>query len=686
MNFRIVPALAGVMLLTGAVAVAQTSEEATARLPAVVVVAPTVGESLEGQTVPVSITVISSNEVNQSQIRDVRDLTGYVPNLSATDSGAHSFGDVFGVRGMVNTRFFSDPALVLYVDDVPYGNAYSFSTKLYDVDSIMVLSGPQGSVFGKNSEAGVINIVTRQPAGERLHMDGGVSFGSYNEQDYRAAISAPLVKDVLSFGIAGDFTQRDGFLHNTNLDSHPDDLQSFNGRGTLRWTPADDWEITFGVTGEKDKDGVERIASLSSAPFRIASGFDGDTQINADSESVRVRHPMACGTITSITARRYWELDPLTLDLDFTPADFGSATVKRSQEQWTQELRFQEPPDMENWKWLAGLFFATSDSRGNDARSFFVFPPGFTVNEQTKFTLDEDNYAAFGQVTYTAWEKLDLTFGSRFDYTVKSIDRTKTSTLGPVPKTSDDQGYFNAAPKFTVDYRVTDTVMFYGSTGLGFKPGGFSAFIDPPSSPTYDTEQAWSSEIGVKTMWCEQKVVANLALFWSDIHDYQVEQSVPNSTDLTIVNAPEVTSRGVELELTALPCPGLQLQAAFGYTDAYFVRFKDSTNLSGNQVPFVPEYTLRLDAQYKHRSGLLGEIEWLAFGKTYYDAANSANYEQSSYGVLNARVGFEYKQFGIYVFGNNLTDTKYYSNITTELNAGVPGEPETVGIMATLKY
>lgn len=269
------------------------------------------------------------------------------------------------------------------------------------------------------------------------------------------------------------------------------------------------------------------------------------------------------------------------------------------------------------------------------------------------------------------------------------MHRTKTSTFGPVPPRDRDEDFFNLAPKLTLDYRFTDSVMAYGSTGLGFKPGGFTAFLDPPTSPEYDTELVWASEIGLKSTYWDDKLTTRVALFYHDIWDYQVERTITGTTDLTIFNAPEVQSLGAEVELIARPLRGLELSGAFGYTHSEFVRYKDpltSANLEGNRTPYSPEFTALLAAQYKHRLGLLGRIEWLIVGDTFYDEANTSHFRQSTYGLLNARLGYEREQFAVYLFGKNLTNTRYFTNKIVDLNAGIPGEPATVGVMASLRY
>jgi iron complex outermembrane receptor protein len=224
---------------------------------------------------------------------------------------------------------------------------------------------------------------------------------------------------------------------------------------------------------------------------------------------------------------------------------------------------------------------------------------------------------------------------------------------------------------------------------LGFKPGGFTPFIDPPQSPKFGTETLWASEIGVKSAWLAGKLTANVALFYYDVTDYQVEQFAPVGFDIIVANAKKARSVGAELEVTTRPAAGWELSAFAGYTDARLERFTDpftGATAHDTHPPFAAEFNAGLSAQYKDKSGLLGRIAYAAVGDTFHDAANTSAFKQSAYGLLNARVGFEREHFGIFLFGENLTDTEYFSKKIPPLNGGAPGRPQMLGVMLVARY
>ncbi|MCX7915824.1 MAG: TonB-dependent receptor, partial [Verrucomicrobiae bacterium] len=291
--------------------------------------------------------------------------------------------------------------------------------------------------------------------------------------------------------------------------------------------------------------------------------------------------------------------------------------------------------------------------------------------------------------TWTVSERLDLTAGMRLDYVVRTLQRTVTANLPPVPPVAAEADFFTAAPQLGLQYEVISNVVVYGRSTLGFKPGGFSAYINPPASPRFATERNWVSEMGTRSTWLDDRLGVNAALFYSIIWDYQVERTAPNLVDLAVYNAPRVTVYGAELELQARPLDGLELTAAAGVIDSEFDKFTDpgsGLNLAGRRTAYVPQFTATVAAHYRHRTGWFGRIEYQAIGRTYYDETNTPLLAQNSYNLLHARLGWETNHLRFAVFGQNLTDTAYYVRKIADLIAGVPGWPRVVGVQLELRF
>jgi len=181
---------------------------------------------------------LSGERLEAGGITSLPELRRAVPNLAQSNGGLRSYGDNYVIRGLGNTAFLSDPAVALYVDDVPFGNVIGYMTDLLAIDRVEVHRGPQGTRFGKNAEAGVINLVTRQPT-DRFEFEASASAASFDTEGYRASALGPLVKGALRFDVAGQYTTSDGFIRNTYLGSHADSREGVNGRAALHWSASD---------------------------------------------------------------------------------------------------------------------------------------------------------------------------------------------------------------------------------------------------------------------------------------------------------------------------------------------------------------------------------------------------------------------------------------------------------------
>ena len=634
---------------------------------------------------PTAATTVPEKLLERRVIHSVVDLWRAVPNLTQAHAGLRSLSDNYSIRGIGNTEFLSAPAVVLYVDGAPFGNNVTYTTDLLDVTGVDVYRGPQGSRFGKNAAAGAINIITRQPT-ERFGAQGSVSSSSFNTQQYRASARGAAVEDKLFYSVAAQYGTSDGFIDNTYLNSHADQREAANARGSVRWTPGKDWDVSFTATMDRFRDGLG-IVSLAGDPRATTSDVDGRIDADANSQSVRVRGVLRGMAVTSVTTRRDYRLDPFLLDPDFSPFPGNTGVITYKQPQWTEELQVRPATRSDRGDWLAGLFLSTSTTEIGRTLDFFV-PPSGSGSDVVRSEETAQTYALFGEYTGTLRPGWTLTAGLRLDQSPRQMHRTRTSSFGSPPPVDADESFFNAAPKLTLAWQVRDEVLLYGSTGLGFKPGGFSGFIDPPASPRFDTETTWANEIGAKSRYLGGRLTANLALFYYDVTDYQVEQQTPTGLEFVIANAPEARSAGVELEMSALPASGWELSGFMGYTDARLNRYTDlfsGVTVHDTRAPFVAELNGGAAVQYQHATGLFARVDGNVVGETFYEAGNSAAFRQPAYGLLSARVGFERGHIAVVLFGENLSESEYFLKKIPPLNAGAPGPPQRFGVTVTAR-
>lgn len=644
---------------------------------------PSIVEAERLEDEPSAVSVISPETIEIFQSQNFSDLSGIVPGFNVVSADSRGYGQVVGMRGSTNTLFFGPPALGLTIDDVPLGDAYSYPSELLQLSEIRVYRGPQGPNFGRNGPAGMVEMTTPRPSETHSSSLTG-EFGSYNHLGFHLQSLGPLAGDF-SYSLQLFHDERDGYIRNTFLQDETDDRQASGGLLNLFWNPDQDTELRLRFYAEGINDGSQRLSSLFSPDmFNDSSDFRGSTDLERYQLSLHGRKDLSWGRVEAITSFQTWELDPSTVDLDlsFPNALNGFADsrsrIVQDQDMISNEIRFSSTEDA-SLRWRAGLFQMAIQNDGLASRQLF---PGFV--EDTRFSIDQFNLASFGNLTWQAAEKVAVDAGLRIDYHESEINRVQSDPIPGDDIVRGDQDHVFASPVLGVTYSALPSLDLFLRSGLGNKPAGFSAYSDNPNLARYDRETNWSNEIGLQYDCPDHRVRAGVRAFWDQIDDYQFNQSVPGSTDFIILNADEVTSRGVELDLAWSPVERLTLRGSVGYVDAQFDSYLDpftpGVSYNGNQVPFVPEYTGSIGVRYDFKCGFYAQTSARASGPTSYDAANTSGFTQDSYVVLDAEIGYTHERFNVALYARNLLDEEYYTFINPQIFAGSPGTPQIVGL------
>ena len=660
--------------------------------------APTIVEAERIEDEPAAVSVISRQSLELFQARSFSDLTGIVPGFNVVSADSRGYGQVVTMRGSTNTLFFGPPALGLTIDDVPLGNAFSYPSELLDFEEVRVYRGPQGPNFGRNGPAGMVEMFTPRPS-EKFAGSFTTEYGSYDHIGLGLQTSGPLGGDF-SHTLQLFHDQRDGYVRNTFLGDEADDREATGGLFNLFWNPSDDFELRLRYYTEHVNDGSQRLSSLLSPdPFNDASDFRGVTDLERHQFSIHSRKDFDWGKMETISSYQTWDLDPSTVDLDLTngttpwivfggtplagfPADARSS-ITQSQDLFSNEIRFSSPEESA-LRWQAGLFQMWIDNEGTAVRTTVV--PGLfpTVNDNTRFDIEQLNLATFGNVTWQMNDSLALDAGLRIDYHETEIDRVKRDITTATDTVQASRDEWFVSPVLGLTYSVTPTVDWFVRSSIGNKPSGFSAYVDAANGPGYDRETNWSNEIGLQYENPDQDLRIGLRGFWDQIDDYQFNQSVPGSTDFAIVNADEVASRGIELDLAWTPVERLTVRSSIGYVNAEFDSYTDpftpGANFNGREVPFVPEYTGSAGVRYDFEGGFFVQTTVRVAGSTNYDAANTGAFTQDAYALWDAEIGYATERFTIALFGRNLLDEEYYSFINPQIVAGSPGDPQLFGL------
>lgn len=645
---------------------------------------PTIVEAERIKDEPSAVSVISRESLDLFQATTFSDLSGIVPGFSVVSADSRGFGQVVVMRGSTNTLFFGPPALGLSIDDVPLSDAYAYPSELLKLSQVKVYRGPQGPYFGLNGAAGMVEMFTSRP-GDKPSTSLEAEYGSYNHFGFNLESSGPLGAN-LSYTLQLFHDQHDGYIHNNFLNDETDDRQADGGLVNLFWNPSKDFELRLRFYAEHIHDGSQRLSSLFSPdPFTDSSDFRGSTDLQRYQWSLHSRKDFNWGKIETISSYQRWNLDPSTVDLDLSfPNPFNvfadaRSNIVQSQDLVSNEVRFSSPDDASALRWRAGLFQIWTRNDGDATRQLF---PGFI--EDTRFSIDQLDLASYGNVTWKATDRIAVDAGLRLDYSEAAMARTKTD---PIPGDSVVNGSaeeWYVSPVLGLTYTVSPAVNVFVRSSLGNKPGGFSAYSDNPALAQFDREENWSNEIGLQYDCPANHLRVGLRGFWDQIHNYQFNESVPLSTDFVTLNADQVTSKGVELDMAWAPVEQVTVRGSFGYVDAVFDSYNDpfapGVSYDGKKVPFVPEYTGSLGLRYDFKNGFYVQTAARVSGTTNFDTTNASLFTQNAYVVWDAEIGYATDHFSVALFGRNLLDEQYYSFINPQIFAGSPGDPQVFGV------
>ena len=603
-----------------------------------------------------------------------------VPNTTINAAGANSFTDVYSIRGLANTPNFSKQAVTLYVDGVPSSSTFTNFPELGELEQVTVFRGPQGDFFGKNSQAGIVEMRTIVPDAT-LAVSTTASMGSYDFGSAEVLVAGPVVANRAFAKIEAGYLTRDGFLENTFLGTRPDFQEHIFARGTLRLAPANDWEILFSAEIHDARDGVQRFVPLFAPdPFRVAFDFDGRTNIQGNVEALVVSHTLDIDRLTFISSRRDWNLEPYEADFDYSPAPIVRGKFELGQEQFAQEIRFESTESDGPWRYRVGLF---ADRVLSDGTEVFAFP-GFS--KEIAFQDNESEFAVFGRATWRLGHGFEVTGGMRVAYDAESIARTRRVSFTPDTTFHSHRSEWNLQPRIAFAYHWSPQTTAYLDSTYGYKNGGFSFLETDPRLASFERERVWSNELGLRTTCLDRRLEFRCAAFVNRVEDYQVERPAVGP-DITVFNAPRVLSWGGEMEITVKPVKGFRARATLGYIRSEFHEYDDpftGVSYRGKRTPFSPELTATLETRYSFR-GMFVQVEVIASGETFYDEANTAAMREGPHAQCNARVGYESGRFAIAIYCDNAGDARYFTQKITYAGVGTPAAPRTFGAMFTFK-
>ena len=637
-----------------------------------------------------AVSTINVQQLHNQQIVNLKELTAVMPNFYMPDYGSYANTPVY-IRG-IGTKS-KGSAVGFYVDGVPHFESSAFNIDLSDIAAVNVFRGPQGTLYGRNTIAGIINVYTHNPLDyQRTRIK--VGYGRYNDFIAQASNYAKISE---KFGIstAASYHHNDGMFTNHFLNEKADKLNEGEGRIGLYWRPTTNWLLHLNSTltySEQNgypyapydivKDELLPISYNRNSTYRRLISSTG---LNAQYENNHI-------SFNSQTSYQFIKSHQ-GLDQDFTPQDVYFVDNSYHQNMLSQELTLKSN-DKGRYQWIIGLFGMLLHSNQFAETSYFTRD----FSTPTTYKNPTAGYAIYHQSSYNIWRGMSATVGLRFDYehakTTYNQDKTTLST-GVTTHAKDfvsSASFRQFTPKFTLQYLTNKDNLYYISITRGYKPGGFNTIFKTDAERTYDPEYSWNYEVGTRLKFLNGRLTAEADLFYIDWRHMQTTYTVPGVGNV-IANAGHTDSKGFELSLAYHPIKSLQLNLNYGYTHARYLEYKKSAreDFSGNRLPMVPNHTLSLNGTYTimpagwfdkiiFNTGLTG------LGRIYWADDNIVR--QNFYATLNAKVSLTKGIFTWEIWGKNLTATDYmaYGFKASQGNYAQRGKPLTFGTAVSVSF
>ena len=637
-----------------------------------------------------AVSTINVQQLHNQQIVNLKELTAIMPNFYMPDYGSYANTPVY-IRG-IGTKS-KGSAVGFYVDGVPHFESSAFNIDLSDIAAVNVFRGPQGTLYGRNTIAGIINVYTHNPLDyQRTRIK--VGYGRYNDFIAQASNYAKISE---KFGIstAASYHHNDGMFTNHFLNEKADKLNEGEGRIGLYWRPTTNWLLHLNSTltySEQNgypyapydivKDELLPISYNRNSTYRRLISSTG---LNAQYENNHI-------SFNSQTSYQFIKSHQ-GLDQDFTPQDVYFVDNSYHQNMLSQELTLKSN-DKGRYQWIIGLFGMLLHSNQFAETSYFTRD----FSTPTTYKNPTAGYAIYHQSSYNIWRGMSATVGLRFDYehakTTYNQDKTTLST-GVTTHTKDfvsSASFRQFTPKFTLQYLTNKDNLYYISITRGYKPGGFNTIFKTDAERTYDPEYSWNYEVGTRLKFLNGRLTAEADLFYIDWRHMQTTYTVPGVGNV-IANAGHTDSKGFELSLAYHPIKSLQLNLNYGYTHARYLEYKKSAreDFSGNRLPMVPNHTLSLNGTYTIMpAGWFDKIVFntglTGLGRIYWADDNIVR--QNFYATLNAKVSLTKGIFTWEVWGKNLTATNYmaYGFKASQGNYAQRGKPLTFGTAVSVSF
>jgi iron complex outermembrane recepter protein len=715
---------AGVIVLLGCLPPVHAAEEqpqlSALAVEEIVVTARRVEESL--QRVPVSVSAISGDDLAQRSLDNLSAVGQSIPNFTFAERGASGRGSgVIYIRGVgqADVRPTYDPAVGVYIDGVFLGRMQGNNLDTMDVERLEVLRGPQGTLFGKNTSGGAVNIVTRRPDLSEFSGKVQLTGGSRSRFDSLGSVNIPLALDKAGLLISGSHRTQDGY--GTRADGQSmGSTDRTSGRLSLLWQATEQFSVVLAGDAETydETNSVFKLIStypsappiaalnaftpftyddrwLSSGDFSNFAGGPNSSRGDLAGTSLTLEYQGARATFKSISAYRRGTVHS-DQDADLSPITILDEFDVTRQDQYSQELQATGESFDDRLSWVLGLYYFREDVRNRV--DFPLVTPlfGFSRSFSNDHEVVNESMAAYGQGSYNLTDKLRFTAGLRYTRDDKQVDRGNLAFPSGAlrePRATKSASSSDTSPRVGFDYQWTDAVMTYVSAAKGYKAGGFNGRASSNADfNEYLPEEVSTYELGLRSDLLDRRVRFNVTAFYSDYSDLQLQ--ISGSTSVSgapapfnvVTNVPEARIVGAEMEIEVILVQGLTLSTQVGFTDAEYTQLPTDAQFIASQLidedsrfVYTPKTSVTTSVEYAtdlgDDLGVTGRIDYAYKSTINYDIANSPLNRQDPFGLLNARLTFEHRTSGlsVSVFGTNLTNEHYIIGGFDDVSTPNPG-------------
>jgi len=680
-----------------------SAQENSSRFDEVIVTAQkkATGESV--QDVPIAITAFDGELIENLQIRTINDISYSVPNVVLDSSGTVKGLQNFAIRGLgiVSSTPGPDPTVGTFVDGVYQGTNFGIILDTFDLESIEVLRGPQGVLFGRNVTGGAVLVNTRRPSHEssakiKVGVESGLSY------TVAGSVTGSIVEDVLSGKLVGYYNNDEGYftnLANGNDNFGGDETYLFRGAFDLTAAPNVDFLLRL-ETGSTEGDGPINQNRGFASGHDVNLDNEGFTDISWTSASLENTWDVGIGdgVITNILSWR--ETDNINnSDIDAGPNNIFNFALNVDAVQYSAESRYSGSFFNDRWTTTLGGYFFTQDIQYREFRELFGGVLSGTFGGQQ----DQNTYGLFSSNDFAVTDAVTLTLGGRYTFEEKEVRVARQELRGPSPCTFDtsetcqfdfvdSEDWSNFSPKVGVQWDINDDSQIYGTWSRGFRSGGYNLRLTGAADPgPVDEEKQSAFEIGFKGDLFDDRLRTNIAVFSSDIDDVQRQVTTTQIIDgnatvvQAVTNSGNITIQGVEAEVTAVVTDSLFISGFLGLLDGDYNEVGDLNNDGVSdatdlalEFPLLAPVSWGVSLDYTHQltSGELG----LLASYNYRDEVESTEINvpttrQPSINSFDASLRYtsEDERWTAAIYGKNLTDEVFLQ--TVNILSGITNGP-----------